>query len=79
MVGQPAGKARRAAGPRRKELVWDTGIVGVHATDTKTVHLADAGALTVPGSDLRIVTYTAALGSDAADRLKLLAVIGTRT
>jgi hypothetical protein len=33
----------------------------------------------VPGSDLRIVAYTAAPGGDAADRLKLLNVIGTQT
>ncbi|MFH8534796.1 hypothetical protein ACH4GE_41250 [Streptomyces tendae] len=66
--------------------LWDTGIVGVHESDTKTVHHPDAGAitfdcdvLTAPGSDLRIVAYTAAPGSDAADRLRLLNVIGTQT
>ncbi|MFF3984545.1 hypothetical protein ACFY0B_08005 [Streptomyces sp. NPDC001797] len=66
--------------------LWDTGIVGVHESDTKTVHHPDVGAitfdcdvLTAPGSDLRIVAYTAAPGSDAADRLRLLNVIGTRT
>jgi hypothetical protein len=34
--------------------------------------------LTVHGSDLRIVAYTAPPGSDAAEKLKLPAVIGTR-
>ncbi|MCX4694771.1 helix-turn-helix transcriptional regulator [Streptomyces sp. NBC_01408] len=65
--------------------LWDTGIVGVHDTDTKTVHHPDAGTLTldcdvlmVPGSDLRIVAYTAAPGTDTADRLRLLHVIGTQ-
>ncbi|WP_406364916.1 hypothetical protein [Streptomyces sp. NBC_01546] len=65
--------------------LWDTGMVGVHETDTKTVHHPDVGVLTldcdvlmVPGSDLRIVAYTAAPGSDASDRLRLLNVIGTQ-
>jgi hypothetical protein len=34
--------------------------------------------LTVEGSDLRIVAYTAEPGSVAADRLALLAVVGTQ-
>lgn len=65
--------------------LWETGIVGVHESDTKTIHHPDVGTLTLDcdvliaaGSDLRIVTYTAAPGSDAADRLKLLGVIGTQ-
>ncbi|WP_240139331.1 helix-turn-helix domain-containing protein [Streptomyces sp. MUM 178J] len=65
--------------------LWDTGAVGVHETHTKTVHHPEAGTftldcdvLTAPGSDLRIVAYTAAPGSDAADRLGLLHVIGTQ-
>lgn len=65
--------------------LWDTGIVGVHETDSKTIHHPEIGpievdcdVLTVPGSDLRIVAYTAAPGSEAADKLKLLDVIGTQ-
>ncbi|MFF3246783.1 helix-turn-helix transcriptional regulator [Streptomyces sp. NPDC002870] len=65
--------------------LWETGIVGVHETATKTIHHPDVGTLTLDcdvlvaaGSDLRIVAYTAAPGSDAADRLKLLNVIGTQ-
>ncbi|MFD9338502.1 helix-turn-helix transcriptional regulator [Streptomyces sp. NPDC060028] len=65
--------------------LWDSGIVGVHATDTKTIHHPDVGTLTLdcdvlmaPGSDLRIVAYTAAPGSDASGRLALLNVIGTQ-
>lgn len=65
--------------------LWDTGIVGVHETDTKTIHHPDVGTLTldcdvliVPASDLRIVAYTAAPGSDAADKIRLLNVIGTQ-
>ena len=39
----------------------------------------DCDVLTAAASDLRIVAYTAPPGSDAADKLKLLAVIGTQT
>ncbi|MDX8031264.1 helix-turn-helix transcriptional regulator [Lentzea sp. BCCO 10_0856] len=66
--------------------LWDTGIVGIHETDTKTVDHPDAGTITLdcdvliaPGTDLRVVACTAAPGSDAADKLKLLSVIGTQT
>jgi hypothetical protein len=59
--------------------------VGVHESDTKTGRRPDVGTFTfdcdvlvAPGSDLRIVAYTAAPGSDAADRLRLLNVIGTQ-
>jgi hypothetical protein len=40
--------------------------------------ILDCDVLTAPGSDLRIVAYTAAAGSEAADRLKLLNIIGTQ-
>jgi transcriptional regulator with XRE-family HTH domain len=66
--------------------LWDSGVVGVHESDSKTVRHPEAGTfvidcdvLTAPGSDVRIVAYTAPAGSDAADRLKLLSVIGTQT
>ena len=69
----------------RFAALWDARGVGVHQADRKTVQHPEVGpvtldcdVLTVPGSDLRIVVYTAAPGSDAADRLKLLAVIGTQ-
>ncbi|MFI1951859.1 helix-turn-helix domain-containing protein [Streptomyces xinghaiensis] len=74
----------RESGTGFAEL-WDTGAVGVHETHTKTVRHPEAGTftfdcdlLTAPGSDLRIVAHTAAPGSDAAGRLRLLDVIGTR-
>lgn len=63
--------------------LWDSGIVGAHESDTKTVHHPDVGTFTVdcdvlvaPGSDLRIVAYTAAPGSDAAERLARLELRG---
>ncbi len=74
----------RAASTRFGEL-WDARAVGTHEADRKTIHHPDVGpltldcdVLTVRGSDLRIVAYTAAPGTDAADRLRLLAVIGTQ-
>ena len=74
-----------APDPALAEL-WDTHVVGVHESDRKTLHHPDVGpltldcdVLTVPGSDLRIIVYSTAPGTDAADRLKLLNVIGTQT
>ncbi|MEU1625427.1 helix-turn-helix transcriptional regulator [Streptomyces sp. NPDC020096] len=66
--------------------LWDSHAVGTHTMDTKTIHHPEVGpitldcdVLTVPGSDLRVVAYTAAPGTKAADKLKLLSVIGTQT
>jgi hypothetical protein len=73
-----------AASPRFAAL-WDTGTVGTHDASRKTVCHPDVGlvtvdcdVLTVHGSDLRIVAYTAAAGSEAAEKLRLLSVIGTQ-
>ena len=38
----------------------------------------DCDVLTVAGSDLRIMIYTAEPGTEDADRLALLTVVGTR-
>jgi transcriptional regulator with XRE-family HTH domain len=74
----------RAASPRFAEL-WASGVVGEHREDRKTVvHpqvgplTLDCDVLTVSGSDLRIVTYTATPGSPDAEALALLGVIGTQ-
>jgi transcriptional regulator with XRE-family HTH domain len=74
----------RDASPRFAEL-WDARAVGAHEADRKTIHHPDLGpltldcdVLTVHGHDLRAVAYTAAPGSDAAGKLRLLAVIGTQ-
>jgi transcriptional regulator with XRE-family HTH domain len=63
--------------------LWDSGVVGVHESDRKTVRhpqvgdlTLDCDVLTVPGADLRIVAYTAARGTPDADRLDLLRVVG---
>jgi transcriptional regulator with XRE-family HTH domain len=65
--------------------LWDTAAVGVHQPHTRTIHQPAVGTLTLdcdiltaPGGDLRIVAFTAAPGSDTADRLKRLNDIVTR-
>lgn len=66
--------------------LWETGVVGIHTSHVKTFQHPDVGTLTldcdiltVPGHDLRIVTFTAPPGSTSADRLKLLNVIGIQS
>ena len=74
----------RAASPRFAAL-WETGAVGTHRDAHKTFDHPDVGlvtvdcdVLTVEGSDLRIIAYTAPPGSEAAEKLRLLSVIGTQ-
>ena len=74
----------RAASPRFARL-WDSRSVGTHERDRKTVHhpelgpiTVDCDVLTVPAVDLRVVAFTAAPGSADADKLRLLAVLGTQ-
>ena len=75
----------RANSPRFAEL-WDSGAVGRHNATRKTVDHPHVGTLTldcdllsVAGSDLRIMIYTAEPGTPDAERLALLAVLGTQT
>jgi transcriptional regulator with XRE-family HTH domain len=72
----------RRASPRFCEL-WAKRVVNTTPSDRKTVdHPAvgsitlDCDVLTVTGSDLRIVVYTADPSSPDADRLRLAQVIG---
>ncbi len=74
----------RAASPRFAQL-WDGRAVGTHDRDRTTVHhpelgpiTVDCDVLTVAGSDLRVVAFTAPPGSDDAGKLRLLAVLGTQ-
>jgi hypothetical protein len=69
----------------RFATLWASGAVGAHESAQKTVRNPrvgplelDCDVLSVAGSDLRIVAYTAEPGSAAADGLALLAVIGTQ-
>ncbi|MFD7713167.1 helix-turn-helix transcriptional regulator [Streptomyces sp. NPDC059785] len=65
--------------------LWESNTVGEQKAARKTVDHPDVGALTldcdvltVAGSDLRIMVYTAQPGTEDADRLALLTVIGTQ-
>jgi transcriptional regulator with XRE-family HTH domain len=67
------------------DQLWESGAVGPHQSARKTIDHPEVGALTldcdilsVAGSDLRIMIYTAEPGSQDAERLALLAVIGTQ-
>ncbi|KOU42928.1 helix-turn-helix transcriptional regulator [Streptomyces sp. WM6378] len=75
----------RADSARFAEL-WDAGTVGHHEASRKTIDHPQVGPVTldcdvlfVAGSDLRIMIYTAEPGSQDAERLELLAVLGTQT
>jgi hypothetical protein len=75
----------RANSARFAEL-WDSGAVGRIEASRKTIDHPQVGPLTldcdvlsVAGSDLRIMIYTAEPGTGDAERLALLAVIGTQT
>lgn len=75
----------RANSERFAEL-WDSGAVGRHEASRKTIDHPQVGPVTldcdllsVAGSDLRIMIYTAEPGSQDAERLELLAVLGTQS
>jgi transcriptional regulator with XRE-family HTH domain len=67
--------------------LWDSGAVGHHETaQRKTIDhpqvgtlTLDCDVLTVKGSDLHITIYTAEPGTEDAERLALLIVLGTQT
>ncbi|MFB7644252.1 helix-turn-helix transcriptional regulator [Streptomyces sp. NPDC056084] len=75
----------RGASARFAEL-WDAGAVGHHEASQKLIDhpvvgpvTLDCDVLNVAGSDLRIMVYTAEPGTRDAERLELLAVVGTQT
>ncbi|MGW0894566.1 helix-turn-helix transcriptional regulator [Saccharopolyspora sp. NPDC002578] len=77
------GELRRRS-DRFAEL-WDSGAVADHDTSRKTVDhprvgpiTLDCDVLSVAGADLRIMIYTAEPGTEDAERLELLAVLGTQ-
>lgn len=68
------------ASDRFREL-WDSGAVGEHQSESKTVRTdlvgdleLDCDVFNVAGTDLHIVLYTAAEGSEAAEKLDFLRV-----
>ncbi|UNS99954.1 helix-turn-helix transcriptional regulator [Streptomyces tubbatahanensis] len=64
--------------------LWDAHAVGAHTRATKTVEHPEVGPLVLDcdvlssAEGLRVVLYTAARGSQAAERLALLEVLGTQ-
>lgn len=69
-----------AVSEKFREL-WDSGSVGEHQSESKTVRTdlvgdleLDCDVFNVAGTDLHIVLYTAAEGSEAADKLDFLRV-----
>ncbi|MFG1924587.1 helix-turn-helix transcriptional regulator [Cryptosporangium sp. NPDC048952] len=74
--------AEGRAGSSRFAEMWARGAVGVHIADRKTIDHpvvgpieVDCDVLTVPCSDLRIVTYTAPARSEDAEKLDFLRVV----
>ncbi|MFG6402158.1 MULTISPECIES: helix-turn-helix transcriptional regulator [unclassified Microbacterium] len=68
------------------ERRWAVSGVAEHRSSRKTITRTPAGAITidcdvlsVPGSDLRIVVYTAVPGSEDHERLELLRVMGLQS
>jgi transcriptional regulator with XRE-family HTH domain len=70
----------------RFAALWESGAVSRREAAPKTIDhprvgslTLDCDVLTVAGSDLRIMIYTAEPGTEDAERLALLTVIGTQT
>ncbi|MFF4866060.1 MmyB family transcriptional regulator [Streptomyces sp. NPDC002405] len=77
--------AELRGGSERFAQLWDAGAVGRHEASRKTIDhprvgpvMLDCDVLTVAGSDLRIMVYTAEPGTEDAERLALLTVLGTQ-
>ncbi|MFD3504024.1 helix-turn-helix transcriptional regulator [Streptomyces sp. NPDC058676] len=75
----------RADSERFAEL-WEAGVVGRLEGSRKTIEHPQVGVvrldcdvLSVAGSDLRVIVYTARPGTEDAERLRLLSVLGTQT
>ena len=66
--------------------LWELSTVARHGNERKTIDHPDVGeleldcdVLSVHGADLRIIIFTAAPGSEAADKLRLLSVLGSES
>ncbi|WP_291754471.1 helix-turn-helix transcriptional regulator [Cellulomonas sp. 73-92] len=75
----------RGASARFEEL-WSGGNVTVRSADRKTIAHPEVGeltvdcdVLTVEGADLRVVAYSAEPGTEDAERLALVRVVGLQT
>ncbi|MFG1976749.1 helix-turn-helix domain-containing protein [Nonomuraea fuscirosea] len=78
--------ARLRADSERFAELWDAGVVESLRASRKIVDHPQAGAITldcdvlsVVGDDLRVMVYTAEPGTADAERLRLLAVLGTQS
>ncbi|GAA1632357.1 helix-turn-helix transcriptional regulator [Nonomuraea maheshkhaliensis] len=78
--------ARLRADSERFAELWDAGVVEWLRASRKIVDHPQVGAITldcdvlsVLGDDLRVMVYTAEPGTSDADRLRLLAVLGTQS
>jgi transcriptional regulator with XRE-family HTH domain len=78
--------AELRASSERFATLWDAGVVGRLEVPHKTVEHPQVGLLTldcdvlrVDGSDLHIFAYSAEPGTEAAEKLELLSVIGTQS
>jgi hypothetical protein len=78
--------AELRAGSERFAELWDSAPMGRYEVSRKTVDHPQVGVITldcdvlsVTGSGLRIVVYTAEPGTQDAERLALLSVLGTQT
>ncbi|MFG1998584.1 helix-turn-helix transcriptional regulator [Spirillospora sp. NPDC048911] len=78
--------AELRAGSARFAELWESGAPGRHEASRKTVDhprvgpvTLDCDVLTVAGSDLRIMIYTAEPGTEDAERLELITVLGTQS
>jgi transcriptional regulator with XRE-family HTH domain len=85
-VGLARMIAELRAGSAKFAELWESGVVGGHEAARKRIEnpqvgplTLDCDVLTVAGADLRIVAYTAEPGTQDADRLALLAVVGTQS
>ncbi|MEX3105523.1 helix-turn-helix transcriptional regulator [Streptomyces sp. ST1015] len=78
--------AELRAGSERFAELWEAGVVGSLAVSRKTIEHPQVGRLTLDcnvlrmdGSGLRILGYSAEPGTEDAQKLELLAVIGTQS
>ncbi|MGP4006062.1 helix-turn-helix transcriptional regulator [Streptomyces sp. 4N124] len=78
--------AELRAGSERFAELWDAGVVGRLEASRKTIEHPQVGLLTldcdllrVEGNDLHILVYSAEPGTEAAEKLELLSVLGTQS
>ncbi|MFE9449964.1 helix-turn-helix transcriptional regulator [Streptomyces sp. NPDC006739] len=78
--------AELRAHSERFAQLWDAGVVGRLEASRKTIDHPQVGLLTldcdallVEGSDLHILVYSAEPGTEAAEKLELISVLGTQS